>query len=491
MRVGDLRTQFQRAFQDAGPPTASDRVWTFAPALDISETYDSSTRTARGFGKDYITRVTPVLAGEVDANRLKGKFSYAPALSYYAMNANQNGVAHNLNSDLTGTIVEDLLYANLRGYASTQPILGGLNTGGGGRLEEAQSTNFTGGLFMQKRFGDLATVAANWSVTRSTLESMAPRNTPTLVAGLNQNYTSQSEAASISSGPDFGRISTALSANAMQYYGTGLYKGAHNETVTLAAGYAVTRMITVNTSIGHETIVYGPGGPKAIDGVTWSGGVKLQPNADSVINASYGRQQGGNTFSFDGTYAFGPRLRLLGRYSQGIGTGLQNLNSALTGAAVGPAGIAIDRNTGAPLQLGSLLGQQPGVYRTTIGSFTAVMNLDRDVFTFDFNHTDRQLLSGTASGGFGSSTGQTSTIAWQHQLSEAFSTNLSIQYGTRTTPGTGGGTGTTSGINLSTNYALSPTLSTNALISHTTNKGRGFANLPSRDMVVVGVHKAF
>ena len=37
---------------------------------------------------------------------------------------------------------------------------------------------------------------------------------------------------------------------------------------------------------------------------------------------------------------------------QGIGTGLQNLNSALSGAAVGPAGIAVDRNTGAPLQLG-------------------------------------------------------------------------------------------------------------------------------------------
>ena len=50
------------------------------------------------------------------------------------------------------------------------------------------------------------------------------------------------------------------------------------------------------------------------------------------------------------------------------------------------AGIAVDRNTGAPLQLGSLLGQQPGVYRTTIGSFTTVMNLDRDIFTFDFNY---------------------------------------------------------------------------------------------------------
>ena len=492
VRVGDLRQQFQRTF-DTSPKTPSERIFTFTPAIDISETYDSAVRLRGGFGKDYITRITPVLAGSIEASRLNGTFNYSPQVSFYALHGNQNGVAQNLNTALTATLVEDLLFAELRGFAITQPALGGFNTAGsGGKSDDVQSTSFTAATYLQKRFGETATVMAGYSATRSTMTSLAPKGTAPTQAGLNSNFTSMTENASISSGPEFGRINAALSAVATQYEGASFYNGAHNETITASTAYAYTRMITVTGSVGHENIVYGPGGPKAINGITWSGGFKLTPNADSTINVSYGRQQGGNSFSFDGTYAPTPRIRLLGRYSQGIGTGLQNLQNALAGAAAGPGGIAVDRNSGAPLQLGSLLGQQAGVYRTTIGSLTGILQLDRDTFTVSLESNDRQLLSGsTTGGGIGSNSGITATTAWQHQWSEPMSTNFSLQYGTRTVPGALGGTNQTEAANLSVNYMLSETLSTNGLISHTQTKGRTFGVAPTRDMAVIGLHKAF
>ena len=126
IRVGDLRQQFARTF-DTNPPAASDRAWTFSPAIDMSETYDSAVQKRGGYGHDMITRITPVIAATAQTNRLQGMLNYSPQISVYAVNNSNNGIAHNLNSQGTATLVEDLLFADLRGFASTQPLLGGLS----------------------------------------------------------------------------------------------------------------------------------------------------------------------------------------------------------------------------------------------------------------------------------------------------------------------------------------------------------------------------
>jgi uncharacterized protein (PEP-CTERM system associated) len=213
-----------------------------------------------------------------------------------------------------------------------------------------------------------------------------------------------------------------------------------------------------------------------------------------VINASYGHQQGGTSASFDGSYAPTARLRLSARYSQGVGTDLQNLQNALAGTAVGPAGIAVDRVTGAPVQLGNYLGQQAGVYRTTSASFSATLLLDRDVITLTMEQTERKLLSGGAPAtgfnpGIGSNDALTGSIAWQHDLTPALTTNTFVQYGVRSVPGSGSNATITASV--STTYALSEKLSTSLLLSHSETSGPSFGLAPTRDLVVVGVHKAF
>ncbi len=510
VRVGDLRQQFDRS-GNAGPKTLSDRTWTFNPALDISETYDSAVLLPGSRGADYITRITPIFAGTVDSQRLKGALNYAPSYNFYALHGAESGLTHNLNTNATATLVQDLLFANVSGFAATQPLLGaggpisGPTGGTSGRVNEVQSTNFSAGPYIQKRFGDLATVNAGYTVSRTTTTSLAPKSSlsspagsspagsspaRSVLAGAVGNFSSQQEQGSVTTGPDFGRINGSLAAMATQYDGAGVYRGAHSETYTAAGGYAITRMVTATASVGHETIIYGPGGPKPIDGVTWSGGVVLTPNADSTITAKYGHQQGSTSFSFDGSYAVTQRLRLLARYSQGVGTSLQNLQNALANTTTGPGGFAVDQTTGAPVQLGNLLTQQPGVYRTTIASVSAVYLLDRDSVSLDWSNSQRLLLSGGSGVGFGSGSTMTASGRWQHMLSEALTASATLQYSIRSFPGFRGDSETATG-SITITYLLSETVSTNLLVSHAETKGQTFGLPPVRDLAVVGLHKAF
>ncbi len=492
IRVGDLRDQFARSFQN-NPPVATDRSWTFTPSIDITETYDSSSQSSRGFRKDFITRITPNLAGTVATRRLEGTLYYSPTLNFYAMSGSQNGISHNLNSTVTVTAVEDLLFMDLRGFATSQPVLGYAAGPGdtGGRGNEVQTMNFSASPYLRYRFGDTATMRLAYTVSRNLIstEKLAPSVAAFAGGGLNSNYTSHQQSLNVASGPDFGRIQAGLDAAATQYSGTGSLKGAHSETVAVNAGYALTRTFTVTGSVGHENIIYPATGLKPITGITWSGGFRWAPNADSVINATYGHQQGATNFSFDGSYAPTARLRLSARYSQGVGTGAQYLQNALSGTTVGAAGIIIDRTTGAPVQLGNYFGQQQGVYRTTSTSFSAVLLLDRDVITATVDKTERKLLSGGTGPGIGSNDSLNGSLAWQHSLTEAWSANTTLQYGIRSVPGSG--SNATMAASVSTNYALSETLSTNFLISHSETTGPSFGIAPTRDTAVVGVHKAF
>ena len=497
VRVGDLRNQFARVF-DTNPPAATERAWIFTPTLDISETYDSGVLTRHGSKADFITRVSPGFALQFASPRVTGTASYAPTVNLYAMNGSQTGITHNLNASATAILMPDLLFADLRGYASTQPILGGLVTPGttGGTHDQMQTESFTFAPYLRKRFGDTATVNAGYSITRSMTNYLDAKGTTPLVAGLAGNVTTQQENASVTSGSDFGRIQASLAVMATQYDGSALYRGAHNQTITLSTGYALTRTVTVTSSVGHETIVYGKsGGLRPIDGFTWSGGVRYTPNPDSLVNASYGHQQGSTSFAFDGSFAVSPRLHLFGRYSQAVGTGLENLQNALAGTIAGPNGVSVDRNTLGPVQLTSLLGQQQGIYRTTTASLTATLNLDRDTITVSFDDTDRQLLSAGVGPGYGSNSGMTGTLGWQHLLNETLSSNLTVQYGTRSFPGGGGagrtGDGTTAAVSLSVSQTLSPTLSTNYSFSHTETTGPNFGLSPTHDLATISLHKAF
>ena len=500
IRVGDLRNQFSRAFGD-NPRATNGRTWTLEKSIDLRETYTSSIYGSRRRGGDLSTAVTPSLLIEADTDLVKGGLSYQPVATFYLHNASMNNIAHNLNADLSSTLIEDLLFLDLRGYAAVQPIVSSFGASGnnGGPANETQSATFSANPYLQHHFGETMTARLGYTIGRTVVSSLQPRGTAPLVSGLNSNYTSHEQNLSLTTGPDFGRWNGGLQANATQYEGSGFYRGYHTERVTTNAGYAVSRILTTTASVGYESITYGQGILLApIRGITWSGGIQMTPNADSQIKLDYGHQQGANSASLDANYALTTRVNLGARYSQSVGTGLQNLSSALAYTSVGPGGISVDRTTGAPVNLRGLLNQQPGIYRTTSASAFASWILTRDLFSLNVSSSQRRLLASgatpgsPASAGIGSNSGINSSLSWQHTVSDALSTTSSVQFGTQTIPSAGtthNSQNTT--LSLSAQYIMSETLSGSALIAHTVSKGQSFGFSPPSDTAVVGIHKAF
>jgi uncharacterized protein (PEP-CTERM system associated) len=491
LRVGDLRDQFQQAF--GAVPAAEAHSWTFVPSLDLSETFDDGVLLRNGgYGTDLVTRVAPGITISGDSSRLQGDLTYAPALSVYAKNGNLNSVAQNLNASATATLVPDLLFLDLRGYAAQQAIYGGQGPNYSYQQSgqtEAQTMSYSATPRLEHRFGGTGTATASYTYTRNIIDAdVSTQQNAYLSQG---NFSSQQENASFTTGEDFGQLQDTLSALALQYTGSGALSGAHREVFQDSASYALSRLIALTGSIGHENIVYGPGGGVPIDDVTWSVGATLTPNADTSIQVSYGRQQGATSASLNASLAPTSRTRVYATYSQGVGSQQEGLQNALQNSVVNANGVTVDRTTGVPIQVANnFYGIQTGIYRTTRASLTGVVLYDRDTVTLELEHDDYVLLSSANAGNIGSNSGEFGSVAWSHSVSEALTANLFLQYGTRNISG-GGGNQDSLTFSVSGNYIISATLNASAQYTRTQINGNTFGQPTSHDVATVSLHKTF
>jgi uncharacterized protein (PEP-CTERM system associated) len=497
LRVGDLRDQFQPL---AGAVPAA---WIFTPSLDISETFDSAVQLRNGrFGSDFITRVTPGFSLTGDSARLTGNIFYAPQISIYAKNGNLNGVPQNLNASVTATLVENLLYVDLRGYAAQQSLTGGqpqqLSTIPLSQQNNVQTASFSISPYIRHSFGGTGTLEIGYSIIRSLQntnnEFIQPSSSPFTQQAVNSNLTTQQEHASFTTGEDFGRLQNTLSLVATQYSGGGALSGAYNNTINNQTSYAVSRFLTVFGSLGYENILYNTQDQFKINDITWSGGVRLTPNEDSSISISYGRSQGQNSLTVDASFSPTARTRIYANYSQGLGTTQQNLQNGALNSVVNSNGVSINPVTGAPLILtNNFFGTQNSLYRTTRLSMTGALLLERDTISVSVTHDDYKVIDGQP-GSVPSNSGVVGSLAWTHTFSEALTSNTYLEYGTRNASGSGfaGGNNQTSyAVSVGLNYAFTETLSGYTQYAHTGATGNTFGIPPSRDVVIVGLHKAF
>ena len=90
VRLGNLRNQFDRAFQPAGTRTAAPG-WTTYSSLGIDGAYMDGTRNLTGAGRDgasIYTTITPSFGIQGDSQRLSGSLFYAPQLQQYLSPSN-------------------------------------------------------------------------------------------------------------------------------------------------------------------------------------------------------------------------------------------------------------------------------------------------------------------------------------------------------------------------------------------------------------------
>jgi uncharacterized protein (PEP-CTERM system associated) len=496
IRVGDLRDAFGSVYDRTA--VAQSHTIIYTPTLDVSETYGTALPQRNGGNaSDFITQVTPGIAIAADTLRVNGRLYYAPSLDFYAEHGNQTQLQQNLNAAATVTVVPDLLFVDLRGYATQTSLSGGQGQSGSyynGGQNAVSSSSYSISPYLKHSFGGTGTLLVGASISRTMQDTNNNGYvTSPYYQSLNGNVTTQQENASFTTGPDFGRLQNTFGGTAIQYSGSGSLHGAYNNSFGDSAQYAVSRFVALTGALGYEDISYGGPSPYRIDDITWSGGFILTPNADSSLAVSYGHSNGGDSLTVNGVLAPTARSRVILRYSQALETNQQQFQEAVARSTVGAGGVSVDPVTGAPLLLSNnTLAAQPGVYRTTQASVTGSLLYARDVFSASIEQDTNKQVGGTASG-LGNSSGVSTTASWSHDLSPDITTNAFAQYRTQNLVGFGVPNTTQDTLSLSFNigYALSQTLGLNASYTFINTDHAVLGQAGEQQIVVIGLHKSF
>jgi uncharacterized protein (PEP-CTERM system associated) len=498
MRVGDLRAAFGGSY-DRAPPAAMTRGWTWTPSLDVTETFDDGAPLANGrTGSAFTTQVTPGVMVTLATQRLTGALSYAPTLVLYD-GQGSTVLAQNLNAYATLELVSGFAFVDVRGYAARQALIGGQTLGSSGYLtgqDQVQSSSFSVSPYIRQRFGGTGTLLAGVALGHTSQSTdQTTLVTSPYYAPVSSNVTTTQAHVSFTTGEDFGRLSLAPSAVATRYDGNGVLHGASRDILDVPGQYALSRGLALTASVGHEDIHYGSTDPFGVHDITWSGGVRLTPNADTLVALSYGHHDGGNSVTLDSSFAPTARTRLFARYSEGISTSSEDLQNAVAASTVGPGGISVDRVTGAPLLIGNpFFGTQAGLYRSARASVTGSLLFDRDIVTVTGERDQQTALSATAIGFAPGTTGVFASLGWAHSISPEFTTSAFGQIGALTAsgiPGVAPATQDSATFSASVTYDFSPTLRGTAQYSRSIPFGGSLDQAGARDVAIIGLHKGF
>jgi hypothetical protein len=246
-----------------------------------------------------------------------------------------------------------------------------------------------------------------------------------------------------------------------------------------------------------------------VNDAIWRVGAHWVPNPDDSITLSYGHQDGFNSARFDGSYALTARVRLYGRYSEALSSGLESLADAITSSVLDPLGNPIDPTTGAPLLLtDNFFGVQNNdvLYHTKVGSVTATVLFDRDAVSLSIVYQSQKPVGfAPGSGAILSPSQATSpteatygSINWEHEFSPDLRMNAYFQDGRTNNTliatnniliSRNNQTVNTFAASLSLTYFFSPTLAGRVQYVYTNEPVPGQTS--STNLVLVGVHKTF
>lgn len=531
VRVNDLRPQLERFFQTSAGTSSNAPAFLIQPSLgvDLGVT-DNALRIQSPRRADFFTLITPSVVVSGDTSRLKVNLAYTPQAAIYASQSSQTRVDQFFNGQALGIIVPDAVFLDVRGSITETSLTGnGLqnyNTVSNyNRQNQVMTTTIAVTPYTEHRFGGWGTARLGYSFDRTLQDGNQNQAAPNNLAVLNAlnspaygyvgNLTTQRERLSYASGENFGRFNDLATVQAVQYNGSGSYRGAFRNEISNELGYALTRQVTLLGGLGYQDIRYAGSPPIRISEPSYNFGVRYSPNPDSTLTVLYGRHDGIGSISFDGQYAPTARTRLIGRYSTGLTSDLEETQNVLAASTVGSDGLVTDTVTGAPVSSGSFFGVQNGVFKVRRLSLNALLLQDRDTFSVGLTYEDRTNLSNTISAfnttvipAGSSSTSVYGSAAWQHELTPVLNSNVSLQYGTTNNTqqflGAGNGTQNTFSVTAALNRQLTETLSASVRYTYVNQSGgsgvnQGFQNTSSfggngsytENAVLVGLRKSF
>lgn len=447
-RIDNLRTQIERYF-NPGPSPVGQPKWLIEPSLGVETGLtDNALQIHSPRRADLYTMLSPTISISGDTARLKANVTYSPSAQLYASNGSQNRFDQTGAGSLLGIIVPDMLFLDVRGTVTQTSRTAGGSYGGfgpGNVDDQVQTASFSVSPYLVHRFGGWGSARLGYSFARTMQDDVGdqgvftnPFYNPygTNPYGTTGNLSTHHESLTFVTGENLGRFNIATTAEAFQYSGSGAYRDAHRNQVDVQVAYALTRRITLLGGGGYQDIAYGGYPPIRVREPSYDVGARYTLGEENSITVLWGRRDGIGSVAVDAIAAPTARTRLLARYTTGITSDLEQMQSLLQVATPGPGGTLLDAATAAPVALMGANGLQNGIYKLRRLSVTGMLLRERDTVSVSFSMDDQTTLSNTVSVLNGitipagsNSTGYTGVASWQHELSPVMSSTLSASYG--------------------------------------------------------------
>ena len=403
----DLRDRLSDVFSLANPEktTSADAgpVWQFNPQIMVSEEYTDNASAAGGpptgvnghTGSDFITLIQPQLQILNTSDRLRVNITYDPTAQIYAENSSYTQFRQDGNGAALTTLFPELLYLDVRGSITQQPVFGGFGAVGTSTLPPNQQetlSQIAATPYLDINFGDAGTLQAGGGYIYSATEAPTDLNqTPFLQLGGAGFYSSQwlgteRVFANFTTGDDLSRFRNVLGTDDYFYDGSGALKSARRVLVTDDASFAVNRFVSALAEIGYQNLNYPNDGFSHVGGV-WAGGVRLTPSENSTITLEYRHIDGIDAPYLYGSWQVTPRLRVFGGYSEGISSFEQDQQNTLLSGTSTVSGVAASTLIAAPvLNSTNYFGGNQSLNQSRRLDASAVYLLDRDTVTASFDY---------------------------------------------------------------------------------------------------------
>jgi uncharacterized protein (PEP-CTERM system associated) len=468
------------------------------PSIGIQEDLTNSNFTSSSKNSlDLITTIRPGLFLEDNVTPSDNIIlNYQPRISLYAEQSGQNQIAQSLNAAGDLALVPNSLTVSTRGYATEQPTIGGVNSGGTNLLSPNDTTttqSYSVSPTYLHSFDGIGTLDINYllSYTRETGNAahLSTSSEPFFNSG---NVTAQTETASFHTAPIYERFDDIISSSTTEDIGTGVLNNAHQYFFDDTIRYALFQHFILSGTGGYEDLSYAGLPPITVRDAIWNVEVNVQPSSATNIDLKYQHMYGFNAPFLLASYALTARTTLTANYSESLGSQQQSISSGVSGSSVNTIGQSVSSTSGTPVQLSNqLLSQQSNLQRLTIFAISSTTTWSRDTLSISFLHQDEKLVA-VAPGFVGFSQNSSSgNITYTHALTQRLLFLTYFEYGSVYSAAVAQKTTDRYSALLDVNYSLSPSLITDAQLIVANQNTDNIGSTQVQYSLIFGLTKSF
>ncbi len=461
--------------------------WDISPRVAVEESYTDNVFGDADAKSDFFTKTSAGIGVVGDGNRVDLTLGYDISRDFYVKHSELDDFQHNMLGSGKVELWEDHIFLDASA-AISQELLS-RNSGSRSATDRSLNNN--------------QTQVLNYSISPSFVHGNDGWADSVLSYRISQvrNFNTDQ-----GTGSDAANNSTTYEINSFLESGRRftqfLWKLSGTTSITreddgedsreqnteLSGEYVVNRHVSILGRVGYEEREDSGFDDDENTGITWRGGVRVQPGPRTTARLEYGHRFGGGTLSGDLTYKVGPRTTLTATYEEDIETQQQSQNSNLVNVLRLPDGTLVDRNTGLPADPNDpRFNFDDDSFKSQSFSLGLSGTRGRNTFNVSGFHETREFGTG----------GRTETnwglgASLNRRLSPSMSAGVAANFSNDSGGGTsGGGEEQTLDANAFVGYNFSQTLtgSLNYNFSNTNEEGKN--NDITENIVSVSLNKSF